>query len=321
MWQPYGCEWTIGYLWLWTSLLERLDLTLLALMLAYIVVVVVRVSYRCHVARRPGTIGTANGAFPRARGKLTVELGIEVGSLKSIALTAPYLGLAGTCVGILSAFRAYSGSRAGFVVMVASGMAAALMATAAGLLVAVPATWSYNYLRTRLDSLENELHGKAVERRSQYSQAAQKFPLAKRFSALTGFALIAAPALAFSIAGFMTFSSLHTPKGLPVRLVKIGALEREHPSDEPIVIEIIGTSGDGPPAVYVNSKKALPDGLENRLRSELKVRPQWQAYVEAENNVSWRDVVNVIDVVEGLHANVVLLTSAPIINVARKSTR
>jgi hypothetical protein len=45
----------------------------------------------------------------------------------------------------------------------------------------------------------------------------------------------------------------------------------------------------------------------------------WQ--IVRDDNVSWGDVANVIDVVEGLHVNVVLLTITPHMNVARKSSR
>jgi biopolymer transport protein ExbB/TolQ len=44
-------------------------------------------------------------------------LEIQVRQLKSIAFTAPYLGLAGMCLGILGAFRRYVGSKLGLIVM------------------------------------------------------------------------------------------------------------------------------------------------------------------------------------------------------------
>jgi biopolymer transport protein ExbD/uncharacterized membrane protein len=317
-WQTYGCEWTLRYLWRWTNLFERLDLIVLALMLALVVVVVVRVSYRYRLARRAEVIETASEAFHRARKKLATDLRNDVGSLRSIAFTAPYLGLAGTCVGMLSAFKGVGMQRHAAMAMMASGIAAATITTGAGLLVAVPAVLSYNYLRTCIDSLENEFHSKA--RRSLGFQFAQGLPLAPRFSKIP-FAVIAAPALAITLGAFLTFASFHTSSGLPVRLVKIGVVHTEHFSVEPIVIEIIDTGGSDPPTVYVNSKKTPSDKLVNRLRSERKVRPQGLAYVHAENNVLWGDVVNVIDVVEELQPNVVLLTITPNFRLGRRSIR
>jgi biopolymer transport protein ExbB/TolQ len=310
-WQTYGCESSIGYLWRWTSLLERVDLIVLALMLAHVVVVVARVSYRYRSARHPGPADTSSEAFQRARRKLAAELSIGLGGLKSIAFTAPYLGLAGTCVGILNIFRGYGMEKHAALAMMASQTAAALVTTATGILVAVPATCLYNCLRTRIDVLESEVANDAIGQGSHYFQVARRFALRRRFSQFP-FAVIAGPVLAISgLAGFMTFSSFHTPKGLPVRLVRIGVLATDRLSVEPIVIEIMGRSANDPLAVYAQSEKTPSDELEGRLRRELGLRPRWLAYVQAEDSAPWGDVVNVIDVVEGLHANVVLLTITP----------
>ncbi|MGA2857993.1 MAG: MotA/TolQ/ExbB proton channel family protein, partial [Candidatus Sulfotelmatobacter sp.] len=68
-------------------------------MLAYVVAVVARVSYR-YSARRAEPVDAASDEFRRARNKLIAELSLSVQGLKSVAATAPYLGLVGTCVGI-----------------------------------------------------------------------------------------------------------------------------------------------------------------------------------------------------------------------------
>ena len=66
------------------------------------------------------------------------------------------------------------------------------------------------------------------------------------------------------------------------------------------------------PILYVNSKKTPWDKLEDELRSEMSARtPQSSAYVQADKDVFWKYVTNVIEIAEGLHAKVVLLTAAP----------
>jgi hypothetical protein len=70
---------------------------LLALMLVYLFAVVVYVCGRYYCARR------APGIESFGKATLAANLNIELGGLKSIAITAPYLGLVGTCEGILSA--------------------------------------------------------------------------------------------------------------------------------------------------------------------------------------------------------------------------
>ncbi len=91
-WQTHGCEWSVGYVWRWMNWILRLDVIVLALMLAYVLVVVTRVAYLHYLARREMGIDNANGK------NLIAVLRTGAVSLKSIALAAPYVGLAGTCV-------------------------------------------------------------------------------------------------------------------------------------------------------------------------------------------------------------------------------
>lgn len=80
-----------------------------------------------------------------------VELERFVPTLGTIASAAPFIGLLGTVIGIIRAFRsiAMSGGGGGPQV-VAGGIAEALVATALGLLVAIPALVAYNYYSTRI---------------------------------------------------------------------------------------------------------------------------------------------------------------------------
>ena len=210
-WQSSGCEWSVGYLWRWMNWITRLDVIVLALMLAYVVAVVIHVSYRYHIARRETETDTASPAFQRTRRKLAADLSVKVGNIKSIASTAPYLGLAGTCIGLLSVFRGFDFEKHAALVMLTTYTAASLITTAAGLLVAVPAAWSYNYLRVRIDPLESEIP-RIAQLKSQYVPVARKLPLTTRFSQLP-FAVIAAPGLAIIVLVWMPFFSPREPSG------------------------------------------------------------------------------------------------------------
>lgn len=296
--QSYGLEWSVAYLWRWTDGLERLVLIVLALMLIAVVAIVGDFWYRYRLA----AVAEANNASHRAQRNAVVELSLKLRSLRSIFVTAPYLGLIGSCSGILSTFRAYSGSRSGFIVMVVSGLEVALLSTAAGILVALPATCSYNCLRTRIDLFESKMCDGPLEK--------TKFPLRARFSAFP-FSAITASAVAIALAAFMIFPSFRVSKGLTVRLLKIGAIEGGHVG-EPIVITIGLPETDNSPVVFVSSKKTDSDELKNELRTELQARPlRSVTYVQAEHGVLWRDVLNVIDAAQGTHADVVLLTTTP----------
>jgi biopolymer transport protein ExbB/TolQ len=71
--------------------------------------------------------------------------------LATVGSTAPFVGLFGTTFGIIDAFRAISLTGAGGIGAVSAGIAEALVTTAFGLLVAVPAVWGYNYFAGALE--------------------------------------------------------------------------------------------------------------------------------------------------------------------------
>jgi biopolymer transport protein ExbB len=70
----------------------------------------------------------------------------------------PFLGLLGTVVGVMITFAAIAASGDVNVNAIAPGIAAALVATVAGLVVAIPALFGYNYLITRIKDLTTEMH-------------------------------------------------------------------------------------------------------------------------------------------------------------------
>jgi biopolymer transport protein ExbB/TolQ len=80
--------------------------------------------------------------------------------LGTIGSSAPFIGLFGTVVGIIKSFESIAASgKAGFAV-VADGLSEALIATAAGIIVAVIAVVFYNYFQTRLTGLNTEFKNK-----------------------------------------------------------------------------------------------------------------------------------------------------------------
>ena len=84
-----------------------------------------------------------------------LETGVPI--LGTIASSAPFVGLFGTVIGIIKAFSDIASSAGGGPEVVANGIAEALVTTAGGLLVAVPALIGYNYLVRRIQRLTEEL--------------------------------------------------------------------------------------------------------------------------------------------------------------------
>ena len=74
-------------------------------------------------------------------------------ALGTVGSSAPFVGLFGTVVGILKAFQSIAVAGAGGFKVVSQGIAAALVATAAGLLVAIYAVIAYNYFVARINSI------------------------------------------------------------------------------------------------------------------------------------------------------------------------
>jgi biopolymer transport protein ExbB/biopolymer transport protein TolQ len=86
-----------------------------------------------------------------------------IGSLATIATTAPFIGLFGTVIGIINAFRGMAMSGSGGIGAVSAGIAEALVETALGLFVAIPAVWFYNYLTGRIEYFNVEMDNSSSE--------------------------------------------------------------------------------------------------------------------------------------------------------------
>ena len=77
--------------------------------------------------------------------------------LGTVGSSAPFVGLFGTVVGIITTFQSIGRAGSASLAVVGPGMAEALIATGVGLLAAIPATIAYNVFATRLDSLDSAL--------------------------------------------------------------------------------------------------------------------------------------------------------------------
>jgi biopolymer transport protein TolQ len=87
----------------------------------------------------------------------------RLGFLATIGSAAPFIGLFGTVVGIMTSFQAIAGSKSTNLAVVAPGIAEALLATAIGLLAAIPAVIAYNKLSSDAGKLALRMEGFADE--------------------------------------------------------------------------------------------------------------------------------------------------------------
>jgi biopolymer transport protein ExbB len=108
-------------------------------------------------------IEASRRALERASAIVHAELKRGVSSLATIGSTAPFVGLFGTVLGIIHAFGAISASGTVGIAAVAGGISEALVTTAIGLFVAVPAVWVYNYFTGKIEAFDVEMDNSSSE--------------------------------------------------------------------------------------------------------------------------------------------------------------
>ena len=309
-WQTDGCEWTIRYLWHSMSSFGRLDVIVLALMLIYLFAVVIHVCYRYYSARRVRRIDNADSAGIK---KLAAVVNIKTRSLKSIALTAPCLGLAGTCLGILSAFWDGGLEKHATRAIIATRIALALIPTAAAIPVAVLAICSYNYLSRRMELFQGEVFEEGQER-GRHFRRARKSPPAERFAelpafgllgALPAFGLLTALGLTLLIKIFMPGIPLPLPTGFYVELP--AHVFRDDCGDFDVTILEMSKEK----VLTINSKPVPRETLATRLSDIYRLRVERVLLVKADPNLSLQDVASIIDVANGSVKNLYVTLVTP----------
>lgn len=108
-------------------------------------------------------IDAAERACQRSHNMLSARLRLGVGTLATIASSAPLIGLMGAVFGIVYAFRGVGMEKATWIGMVAGGLAATLTTSAMGLITGISAVWCRNYLCERMEVFDNEMSNAALE--------------------------------------------------------------------------------------------------------------------------------------------------------------
>jgi biopolymer transport protein ExbB/biopolymer transport protein TolQ len=112
---------------------------------------------------REDMMEAAHRAIERATAVNLADLKRGLSGLATIGATAPFVGLFGTVVGIINAFQGIAMAGSGGIGAVSAGISEALVATAFGLFVAVPAVWSFNYFVTRIEGFTVEMDNSSSE--------------------------------------------------------------------------------------------------------------------------------------------------------------
>jgi biopolymer transport protein ExbB/biopolymer transport protein TolQ len=102
-------------------------------------------------------------ALERANALTSAEMKRGLGGLATIGSTAPFIGLFGTVVGIINAFTGMALTGSGGLAAISAGIAEALITTAFGLLVAIPAVMAFNHFTGRLERFQIEMSNSSAE--------------------------------------------------------------------------------------------------------------------------------------------------------------
>ena len=108
-------------------------------------------------------VDAAKRGLERSVAIVHAELKRGLSGLATIGSTAPFVGLFGTVIGIINAFKGISEQKATGLAAVAGGIAEALVTTAIGLFVAVPAVWAFNYFTNKVEAYDVEMDNSSME--------------------------------------------------------------------------------------------------------------------------------------------------------------
>lgn len=108
-------------------------------------------------------IEAAKRGLERSVAIVHAEMKRGLSGLATIGSTAPFVGLFGTVVGIINAFKGIESQKLSGLSAVAGGISEALVTTALGLLVAVPAVWAYNYFTNKVEAFDVEMDNSSME--------------------------------------------------------------------------------------------------------------------------------------------------------------
>ena len=119
-------------------------------------------------------VEAAKRALDRSVAIVHAEMKRGLSGLATIGSTAPFVGLFGTVVGIINAFKGIATSKATGLSAVAGGISEALVTTAVGLFVAIPAVMMFNYFTNRVEAFDVEMGNSSSELIDYFLKRTQK---------------------------------------------------------------------------------------------------------------------------------------------------
>ena len=226
----------------------------------------------------------AQAEMPVLKKRLTI--------LDTIITLAPLLGLLGTITGMISSFGIMSEAGLGQPHAVTGGVAEALIATAAGLLIAILTLIPYNYFSNRAErELEEiEYYGSRLELLLAEQEGKRLMRLARRTIKRARIEIIPMIDTIFFLLVFFMISTLSMSRysGLPVNLPK--AATGQQPASESAAVTI---TPDG--KVFIDKQEVARENIRTVLQQRLSANPDLLILINADERVEHGRVVDVMD--------------------------
>src|SRR5882762_7412332 len=257
-------------------------------------------------------IEAAKRGLDRSVAIVHAEMKRGLSGLATIGSTAPFVGLFGTVVGIINAFKGIESTKATGLSAVAGGISEALVTTALGLLVAVPAVWAYNYFTNKVEAFDVEMDNSSMEmvnyfitRRAGGKKEAMAYKPKVGSTMSSPNVIPMADIMLVLLIIFMVVTPMLT-KGFPADLAKVTS-----PSDMPDADKddavIVGISAGGD--VYLGNTKSDITQIADQVRDRISGKLDKTVYVKSDGRAKYGVVVKVVDEIRAAGVdNVGLLT-------------
>ena|GEM_PF-26142 len=252
---------------------------------------------------------------------LNLRRGLPV--VGTIAATAPFVGLLGTVLGIIRAFEALSTTGSGLA-GVSAGIAEALVTTALGLFVAIPATWAFNYITSRVDGvvfhtqrfatlfLEALAAAGGPSTRKLLSTKQEENPAAVHFSRSTIKADINVTPLVDVVLVLLIIFMVVTPapdSAITLGLAKVSKAEAgsEEKNKQQVLVRIGADH-----RVFLNDKVVEAGSLKQALSSAFQGKTDQPLFFEADATADYPQVVQILDEVSSAgYLNISIVNRKP----------
>ena len=262
----------------------------------------------------------ARWSVDRYLASLNLDLRRGLPIIGTIAATAPFVGLLGTVLGIIRAFDSLG--RAGLgLAGVSQGIAEALVTTALGLFVAIPATWAYNFMTNRVDGLifrarrfstiflEALAAGGGESTRRILSHEPEHVPGALRLSRSEVKSDINVTPLVDVVLVLLIIFMVVMPAPQAALELGISRVVRSEAGNKQEKKDRVFVRVSAANEVYLNDKEILPGSLKGALESAFQGRSGDPLFFEADPGADYPRVIGILDEVSAAGVDNIAIVS------------